>query len=246
MQTALFISPHLDDVAFSCGGTLIKLADENWCTILCTIFTKSVLHPKGFALACQLDKNLSPDIDYMQLRRTEDAEFARIANASEAIHLDYAEAPHRGYDSAPDLFNGVHENDEIWREIAGRINETVEAFEPSVIFAPQGIGNHVDHLQTIKAVLANNFLAKLFWYQDLPYAIRHSKAAKSDLLQNASKAEKVDITSTIERKILGCCAYKTQIDFQFGGAESLAADLQQFHFQQTDQFVEIFANQSSN
>lgn len=240
MKRALFISPHLDDVAFSCGGTLIKLADENWQTILCTIFTRSVPNPEGFALACQLDKGLSPEIDYMQLRRNEDAEFARLANVSEVTHLDFAEAPHRGYVSAPDLFNGVHENDEIWREITVNLKQIVESHQPSILFAPQGIGNHVDHLQTIRAVLANDFAAEHFWYQDTPYAIRHRNAAACNLLPKNLEIKKIDITRAIERKIVGCCAYKTQINFQFGGAEKLNHVLREFHEQQIGRYFESF------
>ena len=34
-----------------------------------TCFTRSVPDPQGFALACQLDKGLGPEVDYMALRR---------------------------------------------------------------------------------------------------------------------------------------------------------------------------------
>ena len=60
------------------GGTMAKLAGEGWKTILCTVFTKSVFNPQGFALDCQLDKNLAPEVDYMKLRRAEDFAGYRI------------------------------------------------------------------------------------------------------------------------------------------------------------------------
>src|SRR5438309_440747 len=37
-----------------------------------TAFTATVLPATGFALACQLDKGLSPEVDYMALRRDEE------------------------------------------------------------------------------------------------------------------------------------------------------------------------------
>ncbi len=76
LPRALFLSPHLDDVAFSCGGTLVGLAAGGWETHLATAFTASVPDPQGFALACQLDKGLGPEVDYMALRRAEDHAFA--------------------------------------------------------------------------------------------------------------------------------------------------------------------------
>ena len=73
MPTALALSPHLDDAAFSCGGTLARLAGAGWRVVVATAFTATVPEPSGFALACQLDKGLAPEVDYMALRRDEDA-----------------------------------------------------------------------------------------------------------------------------------------------------------------------------
>ncbi len=79
MPTALFLSPHLDDVAFSCGGTLLRLTDDpRWRVALCTIFTASVPDPQGFALRCQTDKGIPAEVDYMALRRAEDAALRRF------------------------------------------------------------------------------------------------------------------------------------------------------------------------
>jgi LmbE family N-acetylglucosaminyl deacetylase len=73
MPRAVALSPHLDDAAFSCGGTLARLAQAGWEVAVCTAFTLSVPNPSGFALACQLDKGLPPEADYMAIRRAEDA-----------------------------------------------------------------------------------------------------------------------------------------------------------------------------
>lgn len=228
-QTALFISPHLDDVGFSCGGTLIKFARENWRTVLCTVFTQSVAAPQGFALACQTDKGLSPDVDYMALRRQEDANFAEFCRVTQNNWLDLPEAPHRGYESAADLFAGVHAGDEIWREVEEKLQEAVEAEQPDLIFAPQGLGNHVDHLQIIRAVQNIKTPAEIWWYRDTPYAIRHPQAAPSDLLPADLELQTVDISEFLAAKIKACCLYKTQIGFQFGGAEELSETLKNFH-----------------
>ena len=85
--TALFLSPHLDDVAFSCGGTLLRLTDDpRWRVVLCTIFTASVPDPQGFALRCQTDKGIPAETDYMALRRAEDAAYATFANVHDTQH----------------------------------------------------------------------------------------------------------------------------------------------------------------
>ena len=63
MPTALALSPHLDDAAFSAGGTLVRLAAGGWQVVMATVFTASVADPQGFALACQLDKGLSAEVE---------------------------------------------------------------------------------------------------------------------------------------------------------------------------------------
>ena len=95
MPTALAISPHLDDAVFSAGGALARYARDGWRVVVATVFTASVQNPSGFALACQMDKGLSAEIDYMALRREEDAAACRVIGAVPAW-LPFPEAPHRG------------------------------------------------------------------------------------------------------------------------------------------------------
>ncbi len=82
MPTALALSPHLDDAVFSAGGLLASLAAQGWRVVMATTFTQSVPDPKGFALACQLDKGLGPEVDYMALRRDEDRAAAAASSSA--------------------------------------------------------------------------------------------------------------------------------------------------------------------
>ncbi len=107
-RTALALSPHLDDAAFSCGGTLATLAGLGWHVVLATLFTRSMPDPQGFALACQLDKGLDATVDYMALRRAEDVAAAWALGIGGPVHVPLPEAPHRGYGSAKALFGGIY------------------------------------------------------------------------------------------------------------------------------------------
>ena len=227
MPRALLLSPHLDDVAFSCAATARHLLRGGWQVQLVTVFTASVENPQGFALACQLDKGLAPDVDYMKLRRAEDDEFCRIVGIENTAHWPLCEAPHRGYESAPELFAGIREGDEIWKFIAERL-DAIET--PDAVFAPQGLGNHADHLQVIRAVRARGWDAQTFWYRDTPYAIRQPTATPSALLPEKLSGGFVAFDEAeLEIKIAGCCVYGSQIGFQFGGADGVAAQLRAFH-----------------
>lgn len=240
-HAALFLSPHLDDVAFSCGGTLIRLIAEGFRVRLCTIFTASVPDPHGFALACQLDKGLAADVDYMALRRAEDDEFARLAGVLDSIHLAHREAPHRGYSDAPDLFRGVHESDVLWRELVPQFQDLAK--DCGTIFAPQGLGNHVDHLQVIRAVTEAGLAESTVWYQDTPYAIRCRAAVPSPLLPGGLRERRLAID--IQRKIECCQLYRTQVPFQFGGYQDMGVKLTSFHRKQNG-YAEVFLAQAGN
>ncbi len=230
-KTALFVSPHLDDVAFSCGGVLVALARAGWRVHLCTVFAASVPEPEGFALACQLDKGLPAEVDYMALRRAEDEAFARragIALPGALHHLPHAEAPHRGYHSAEALFAGVREGDSVWRGVRDSLADLVEEICPAALFAPQGLGGHVDHVQAIRAVLGLPRRPPTFWYRDAPYAFRHAGAAPSSLLPESLEPLAFDIARELPAKTEAVAAYRSQLGFQFGGEEAMRAALTDF------------------
>ena len=244
MRTALFISPHLDDAVFSCGGTLARLSAEGWQTILATVFTKSVPNPTGFALECQLDKGLSAGVDYMALRREEDQRAAKKAGVNGLLWLDRPEAPHRGYEGAPDLFGEIRQGDEIWAAIAEDLRGLIRRYGPGIIFAPQALGGHVDHRQVIRAALDVVPTEQVLWYRDLPYAIRHPEARLSPLLPPLRETC-VNIPRYLGTKLDACAAYSTQLGFQFGDEKRMREALSRFAGEEAQRkgqtsFAEIF------
>ncbi len=231
MRTALFISPHLDDVAFSCGGLAARLADAGWQTILATVFTATVLPAKGFALACQLDKGLAPDVDYMALRRTEDREAAAILGFSDVRWLDLPEAPHRGYHSASALFADVQAEDTVSAELTATLMRVVAQTRPDLVLIPQALGNHVDHQVVVAAARHVVGPERMAYYRDTPYAIRQPGAPPSPQVPDLP-ATLVPIATAMARKVAAAQAYASQIAFQFQGAAALDLSLRAFAAQE--------------
>jgi LmbE family N-acetylglucosaminyl deacetylase len=231
---ALCVSPHLDDAAFSCGGTLARLAAAGWAVHVATVFTASVPEPRGFALACQTDKGLPPDADYMAMRRDEDA--VALAAVDAAPHwLALREAPHRGYADARSLFAGVHAgDDDAWREVAAALAPLVTRLAPALLLAPQALGGHVDHRHVVRAVGAlcddprSAEPPPVAWYRDTPYVLRDPAARPPAPLHDgaagalAAHAVPLDARALLARQA-ACAAYATQLPFQFGGAEAMRA-----------------------
>ncbi len=233
MQTALFISPHLDDAVFSAGGLAGLLADRGWRTVLATVFTRSVVPAQGFALACQLDKGLAADIDYMALRRAEDWEAARLLGFTETLWLDLLEAPHRGYTSPPALFGPLRGDDAIGPAVCDQLRRLQVAFAPELVLTPQGLGNHVDHQQVTSATIACFPAERIAFYRDTPYAIRQANSQPLAIIP-AAPVEIIDIAAALDRKIAAAQAYTSQIGFQFGGAGPLARALRDFALREGD------------
>ena len=217
---ALAISPHLDDGVFSAGGTLARLATEGWEVVVLTVFTGSVSDPRGFALACQLDKGLAPEVDYMALRRAEDAR-ACAALGARAEWLPLREAPHRGYRSAPELFAEVREDDRIDVAVAEALRDAMARWQPAILLAPQAVGGHVDHVQVVRAIDRIGPAVPVLWWTDWPYAARpHSHPARPFDNRMGALPERV-VTVDPAPRLAACTAYATQLGFQFGGVAGL-------------------------
>lgn len=238
-EKILLISPHLDDAVFSVGAIAVELAAQGHEVHVLTCFTKSVENPTGYALACQLDKNLPAEIDYMELRRQEDQKACQLLNI--IPHWgDLPEAPHRGYNSAKELFHDIKNQDEIAEKLTEMLEKWIEKIHPQLIISPKGIGNHVDHQQVCNALelLQRKFskITYLQWY-DQPYLMRNPDClAEKPIIKNelnfellrkisAENTEKpiiFDLKSVNMLKFQACAAYESQVNFQFGSVEKLA------------------------
>ena len=214
------VSPHLDDAAFSAGGTLWQLADSGAEVVVATAFTATVPQPQGFALACQLDKGLGAEVDYMALRRGEDAVAQDFLGAN-PLHLGLPEAPHRGYDSPAALFGPTLPDDDALTRVVGALERELTGRDVTLVLGPQALGSHVDHRHVRDAVAlwASRRRIPLASWRDAPYVIREPQA---------STGREVPVglgEAALQAKVRACAAYASQLGFQFGGADAVPAAL---------------------
>ncbi len=215
MKRVLAVSPHLDDAAFSVGGTLAAMARDGWTVTVLTCFTGNVAIPTGFALACQLDKGLAADIDYMALRRAEDRVACAVVGA-EPVHLPFLEAPHRGYEGAAALFGPRRDDDGIVPQLAVALADA--AGTADLVLGPLGLGDHVDHHIVRDALAAAASGRDLLLWEDWPYADR------PHVQRPASPARSLHLQPWMRDARLAMCeAYTSQIGYQFGSRDALAA-----------------------
>lgn len=223
MPQAFAFSPHLDDAAFSCGGTLARLAQTGWEVTICTAFTASVPEPTGFALDCQLDKGLPASVDYMALRRAEDAA-ACMALGARPLWLPFAEAPHRGYESVAALFGAPANTDGIATQLAEALRPLLAGAE--LVLAPQAIGGHVDHVRAVEALrMTVRPDVPILWWTDWPYASRPESHPVRPFASWFESLPVHEICGDESARRDACAAYASQLGFQFGGMAELEAAL---------------------
>jgi LmbE family N-acetylglucosaminyl deacetylase len=161
------LSPHFDDACFSLGCFLEKVGRGT----LVDIFTHGAWAPGHKASAAE--KN---DPDYIhRLRDAEDQTFAMRCGLAR-IDLRIAEpAVHdRHYRALSALDDDV---DAIEAPLAKTLGEIAASWPDETrgtLFAPMGIGHHVNHRATAQVVLDHRETLSarfdLYLYEDIPYA----------------------------------------------------------------------------
>ena len=148
------------------------------------------------------------------------------------LHLDLPEAPHRGYSSAAELFDGVRADDEPTADAVANLIRPLVA-DAERVYLPVGHGGHVDHLHVVRAAdLVCEPAARRRWL-DTPYVLRMDPAARA-------AGEAVDVSATLGRKLDACAAYATQLGFQFGGEAAMRRTLRDFAQESGGTAVERF------
>ncbi len=227
MVPAVFLSPHFDDVALSCGG----LAAARPGSLCLTLFAAPP--PPGVplsAFAQELhDRWGTSDLGAGNaLRRAEErAATARLGLA--LALLDYPDAVYRPgrYESEAAIFGALDPAEaDLPAALADDIAAALAAHGVGAdvpVYAPLGLGHHVDHQLTYQA--AGLLAARgrpVYYYEDFPYAARPgAHAARFAELGGAFTAHLVPIDATIAAKIAAIRAYASQISSLFPGADAV-------------------------
>lgn len=178
---AWLLSPHCDDIAYSLAGRLLSGAERGPGVRLLTIFSQSRFAPYAPTLNTQA-----------QISSWRQAEEARFCAALHLAHecLDLAEAPLRGYPDVDSLFivDGVIPDDPALEHLEQQLRQRLAQARPARVYAPLGVGGHIDHLITRRAaqrVFAD--ICPLLLYEDLPYAGELSAGALARQLARTAR-----------------------------------------------------------
>jgi LmbE family N-acetylglucosaminyl deacetylase len=238
----IFLSPHPDDVVYSCGGTLGVQVSSGIHPLIITVFA-GIPAPDTKLSQDALQRHRQMGFSDVlgvgaaaEGRRQEDAAACDYLEA-DYLWLNYLDASYRGnppyYATFADIISGkVHAADAgIERQLAEDLL-AINAQLPDVVwYAPLGIGHHVDHLIVCSAAdhLVQNG-ARVYFYEDFPYVVRESGALEARLqeLGNAFDPALVEVSEFIPARQSAASMYTSQIQQNFPNEEAMHKAIAQY------------------
>lgn len=168
----IYLSPHLDDAALSCGGQIYSATQQGQRVLIVTITAGDPVAPVS-AYAASLHTRWEL-VDATEARRQEDLAASDILGA-ESLHWSIPDCIYRVdsegapfYVSDADIFGAVAQAE------MGLVNELaaqMRALPPARnVVAPLAVGQHVDHQLTRLAAEEAFGCESLLYYEDYPYA----------------------------------------------------------------------------
>jgi LmbE family N-acetylglucosaminyl deacetylase len=222
----IYLSPHLDDAALSCGGAIAQHSSAGGRVLVVTICTAPSEGPfNRLAQEFHGQWGLAPaQVVRARLREDEQAMERLGADHYWAGMLDAIYRLPAAYDSRDRLFGMPVPTDPLFPAMAQLISELCARAPHANIYAPLGVGSHVDHLITYAAALG--CAPKIAFYEDIPYVLRPGALERRlDDTRGPWVAGVIAIDSALARKIGAVELYASQLSELFGGPAAMAQAL---------------------
>jgi LmbE family N-acetylglucosaminyl deacetylase len=225
----VYVEPHFDDVALSCGGQVRLQSQAGEPVLVVTLFAGNPGRGADVtAFAAGQHERWGGHDDPIAARRAEE-EAALRALGADWLALGYHDAIYRGeqYLSDHDLFGPVKPGDAgLVEAIAAELRSVGREQDGGTWYAPLGVGNHVDHQVGRDAARAAG-LSTLLLYEDFPYAARQPIEPVARRV-GAVPDGATGIGEALETKIAAIGCYRSQMPTLFGDAERMAAAVRSF------------------
>ncbi len=172
----IYLSPHFDDVALSCGGLVWEQTHAGEDVSIWTICGGKPAQEIHSPIVDELHARWKSGEQAVDIRKNEDIRSCHLLNASYR-HFDIPDCIYRLDDNNSPLYpteeslNGPV--DPFDRSIIDFLAQELERSIPtqSQVVSPMAIGNHVDH-QLVRQIIANTGIIAWF-YADFPYIIKN-------------------------------------------------------------------------
>lgn len=202
----VYLSPHLDDAVWSCGGSIALQRARGERVLVVTLCTREP--GPGDAPAPAFEQNAPAEL--VRARRAEDA-LAMRALGVEFEWVDQLDAIYRmpdRYASLPALTGAPAAADPLVGAVAG----VLQGMPPGpCIHAPLAVGGHVDHVIVHRA--AAGVGGNVEFYEDLPYAALVPGAVEQRVGEIEMRIEPAltDVSATLRQKVQAALLYASQV-----------------------------------
>lgn len=244
MYNRVYLSPHFDDAALSCGGSIHKQSRAEEKVLVITIFAgKPDPELPLSTFAEELRVQMGGAENLIEARKAEDEKAIAVLGA-EVVWLDLRDCIYRGnveegnsyYVTNQEVFGTIHPCDQqLYQEVASGIRKYVNVDDKTIIYAPLGVGDHVDHQITRQAAWA---LWEKGWrvvfYEDYPYSDENyihfmDETNTSTVESVVNQDHKARLVSRLEHfssdnlsaKIESVKAYTSQLKMLFGNTDDI-------------------------
>lgn len=222
----IFFSPHLDDAILSASGLMNLLLKRKKRILVVTLFSSGndTTFSESALLFLKNSGQSKKSSFLFKNRRNEDIRATKKIGINHK-HFSFVDALFRKnssnrniYQNFDQIFSGKVSNDdkllvtEIEKKILFEIQPVLS--KKCLIFAPLGVGTHVDHILT-NQIIRSMFKDVQYW-QDVPYDSEYLKVIKR--LSNLEdenyhfKKNVIDISNFSKIKLTAVEYYKSQIE----------------------------------
>jgi LmbE family N-acetylglucosaminyl deacetylase len=230
----IYLSPHLDDAVFSCGGWIWEQTNQGQEVEIWTICAGDPPLGPLSDLAAVLHHDWQLGVEAVQIRRQEDQQACRVLGA-QPRYFSFRDCIYRTnpsgeplYQTVEDLFGGLDPREtgliaEVSEQLAAELPLEVE------VIAPLGIGNHVDHDMARKA--ASRLDRPVIYYADYPYAREGEGQRILRFLEESPdwRAHYLEISEEgIAHWTKAALQYGSQISSFWSDSAQLEAEIRQF------------------
>lgn len=227
----IFLSPHLDDAALSCGGQIAQATRSGAKVLVITVFTADA-PPGGVSpLASELHAMWGAGGNPFPLRRREDEQSCAILGA-DCQHWDFPDAIYRRdaggrwlYPSRQALFAKPDAADQgLVQELARRLS----ALSGLAVRGPMAIGGHVDH-RVVRAALEAASLPGLELYEDFPYARSRKQRLLARGLSLGWSSRALPLSAAdLDTKVAAISVFASQLGAAFASGHDLRQEIERF------------------
>jgi LmbE family N-acetylglucosaminyl deacetylase len=227
----IYLSPHLDDVALSCGGLLWEQAHAGERVSVWTICAGDPPEGQFSPYAQSLHQRWETGPQAVAQRREEDLTSCTIMGASyhhfpipDCIYRTDVSGTHL-YPSDEAILGEIHSTE---RDLVAFLGDTLarELPQDGLIVSPMALGGHVDHRLTRAA--AERVGCPLWFYADYPYVLKDSTWLESPGIGSGQPHLFTISQAGLEAWVSAVGAHRSQISTFWPDLDSMQAAIQTY------------------